>query len=117
MPYSKSYHTKSNILHQISPIQSNNLHHPQSYHRNFFTFLGFNSKSDTKSNNEEEQQQQDENLDDGFSEEDAVAKDDGYLKEVEVPDCWDSMGFCCEEEESNIQCKFRGFRVIQKKEA
>ncbi|KAI3867282.1 hypothetical protein MKW98_001716 [Papaver atlanticum] len=59
----QTYHTKSNILHQISQNQPINLHQTQSYYRNFFTFLS--SQSDAKSNGEEQQLQQeneDENL-------------------------------------------------------
>ncbi|KAI3937861.1 hypothetical protein MKW92_035931 [Papaver armeniacum] len=68
----QSYHTKSDILHQISPRQSNNFHHTQTCHRNLFAFRGFGSQSDTKSNKEEEHQQEDEgdgeDLKDGLSE-------------------------------------------------
>ncbi|KAI3933062.1 hypothetical protein MKW92_005219 [Papaver armeniacum] len=70
----QSYHTKtrSDILHQISATESNDFHQTQPHHRNLFTFRGFGSQSDTKSNKEEEQQQEDEgegeDLKDGLSE-------------------------------------------------
>ncbi|KAI3950274.1 hypothetical protein MKX01_016922 [Papaver californicum] len=65
----QTYHTKtkSDIFHQISATQSINLHSSQTYHRNLFTFLGFNSESDTKGKGEEEEGDG-ENVEDGFSE-------------------------------------------------
>ncbi|KAI3933058.1 hypothetical protein MKW92_005215 [Papaver armeniacum] len=90
----QSYHSKSNILHQISQNQPINLQ-TQSHHRNFFTFLGSNSQSDAKSNGEEQQQEEDEgeNLEDGFDElddsstkeEDTVSKADQKEKVRTVP--------------------------------
>ncbi|KAI3893016.1 hypothetical protein MKX03_000303 [Papaver bracteatum] len=83
----QSYHTKSDILHQISPIESNNLHHTR---RNLFTFRGFGSQSDTKSNKDEQPQQEyeddGEDLEDGFSElDDPPTTSDKDPEEVTSP--------------------------------
>ncbi|KAI3893014.1 hypothetical protein MKX03_000301 [Papaver bracteatum] len=89
----QSYHTKtrSDILHQISATESNNLHQTQPHHRNLFTFRGFNSQSDTTSNKEEEQQQQQdkddgEDLEDGLSElnDTSIEEEDTVAKAEEV---------------------------------
>ncbi|RZC91472.1 hypothetical protein C5167_027540 [Papaver somniferum] len=83
----QSYHSKSNILHQISQNQSINLHQTRPNHRNFFTFLGSNSQSDAKSNGEEEQQEEEdegENLEDGFDElDDPSTKEEDTVSKAE----------------------------------
>ncbi|KAI3867284.1 hypothetical protein MKW98_001718 [Papaver atlanticum] len=72
----QSYHTKSNIPHQISPTESNNLSQTQPDHRNLLKILGYNPKK------EKEEEDNGEDLRDGCSEIEDPPKDEEDPEEV-----------------------------------